>query len=72
MPKATKRLGWFQVRVVGEERAKADSLLDRLVRRYPIATRAGLIRAALRLGFEALEKRPELALERGSTEDSRG
>lgn len=66
---SSSELGWFQVRVSGEERKRSDALLENLLKRFPIATRAGLIRAALRLGFDALEREPELALARGAKAD---
>lgn len=67
MKTKTAEKGWLQVRVDPVERNRADRIIKCVRERLPIATRAGVVRAALRIGLDALEKDPGLAVSRGTS-----
>ncbi len=58
--KAVRRRGWMQVRCLPEEQSAADEIMARVREQCPIATSADVVRAALRIGLQALANKPGL------------
>lgn len=53
---------WLQIRVSEAEQRRIKTVLRRLEETLPVATRASLVRAAFRIGLDALDKDASLAV----------